>query len=391
MNLPVIMGILNVTPDSFSDGGQYADMTDAIGRAEQMTAEGASIIDVGGESTRPGAQRIDAQTELARVIPVIEQLVARGMYVSIDTMRAEVARAAVVAGARMVNDVSGGLADPDMLETVAELGTPVVLMHWRGPSKTMQENIHYSEVVTDVCAELKQQSQLALEAGISRNNIILDPGIGFGKTFEHNWELLHKIDDLMSLGYPVLVGVSRKRFLGALLADSEGNPRDEQQRDTASAVMAAQILRRGVWGVRVHEVRATSDAYLALTAVDPYIAQDQIELFGVRDYGYHGVLEHEKEQGQYFSIDATLGLSISHAAQTDHLADTVNYAEVSDAIRARITGKPMDLIEKLAELIAEDCLAFPQVVSARIQVHKPDAPIEGDFADVVVSRYKHRQ
>lgn len=387
---PVIMGILNVTPDSFSDGGLYANVPEAVTRAEQMWAEGASIIDVGGESTRPGAERISFDTELKRVIPVIEELVDRGMYVSIDTMRAEVARAAVAAGARMVNDVSGGLADPDMLATVAELKVPVVLMHWRGPSKTMQENIDYTNVVTDVCAELAEQTQKALEAGIERNNIIVDPGIGFGKTFEHNWELLHNIDSLQALGFPVLIGVSRKRFLGALLADHNGDHRPEQDRDTASAVIAAQVLRRGAWGVRVHQVQDTSDSLKALNAVDPEIVQDRIEVVGVRDYGYHGVLQHEKEQGQYFSIDATLGLSIAHAARTDNLADTVNYAEVSDAIRARITGPSLDLIEKLAELVALDCLAFPQVVSVRIRVHKPDAPIEGDFADVVVSRYKHQ-
>lgn len=390
MHPPVIMGILNVTPDSFSDGGQFADLPDALERAELMSAEGATIIDVGGESTRPGAERISVETELTRVIPVIEQLSARGMYVSIDTMRAEVARAAIAAGARMVNDVSGGLADPDMLPTVAELGVPVVLMHWRGPSKTMQENIEYGNVVTDVCTELQQQAVRALAAGVHRNNIILDPGIGFGKTFEHNWELLHQLDSLQALGYPVLVGVSRKRFLGALLAQSDGSPRPERERDTASAVIAAQVLRRGAWGVRVHSVRDTVDSFLALNAVDPHVVHDRIELVGVRDYGYHGVLAHEKEQGQYFSVDATLGLSIAHAALSDDLSDTVNYAEVADAIRARITGESFDLIEKLAEQIAQDCLSFPQVVSARIRVHKPDAPIDGDFADVVVSRYKHR-
>lgn len=390
MHPPVIMGILNVTPDSFSDGGQFADLPDALERAELMSAEGATIIDVGGESTRPGAERISVETELTRVIPVIEQLSARGMYVSIDTMRAEVARAAIAAGARMVNDVSGGLADPDMLPTVAELGVPVVLMHWRGPSKTMQENIEYGNVVTDVCTELQQQAVRALAAGIERNNIILDPGIGFGKTFEHNWELLHQLDSLQALGYPVLVGVSRKRFLGALLAQSDGSPRPERERDTASAVIAAQVLRRGAWGVRVHSVRDTVDSFLALNAVDPHVVHDRIELVGVRDYGYHGVLAHEKEQGQYFSVDATLGLSIAHAALSDDLSDTVNYAEIADAIRARITGESFDLIEKLAEQIAQDCLSFPQVVSARIRVHKPDAPIDGDFADVVVSRYKHR-
>jgi dihydropteroate synthase len=390
MHPPVIMGILNVTPDSFSDGGQFADVGDAVTRAEQMISEGAGIIDVGGESTRPGAERISLDVELSRVIPVIEELVAREIFVSIDTMRAEVARAAVAAGARMVNDVSGGLADPDMLTTVAQLDVPVVLMHWRGPSKTMQENTVYDNVVTDVCTELMQQVDKALAAGVAPKNIVLDPGIGFGKTFDHNWELLHQLDALHGMGYPVLVGVSRKRFLGALLAEADGTYRPERERDTASAVLAAQILRRGAWGVRVHQVRETLDAYFALNAVDPFIAQDRIELFGVRDFGYHGVLAHEKEQGQYFSIDATLGLSIAHAAQTDDLADTVNYAEVADAIRARITGEPLDLIEKLAELVAQDCLAFPQVVSAHIRVHKPDAPIEGDFADVVVSRYKHR-
>ena len=390
MHPPVVMGILNVTPDSFSDGGQYADLPDAISRAELMTAEGASIIDVGGESTRPGAERISVQMELTRVIPVIEELVARGMYVSIDTMRAEVARAAVTAGAKMINDVSGGLADPDMLTTVAELGVPVILMHWRGPSKTMQEDISYDNVVIDVCAELQQQVDKALAAGVAKNNIMLDPGIGFGKTFEHNWELLHQLEALQALGFPVLVGVSRKRFLGALLAQADGTLRLERHRDTASAVIAAQILRWGAWGVRVHSVRETLDSYIALNAIDPHVVQDRIELMGVRDFGYHGVLAHEKEQGQYFSIDATLGLSIAHAAQTDNLADTVNYAEVADAIRARITGESLDLIEKLAELVAQDCLAFPQVVSAHIRVHKPDAPISGDFADVVVSRYKHR-
>lgn len=386
----VVMGILNVTPDSFSDGGQFADLPDAVSRGEQMIAEGASIIDIGGESTRPGAERISAELELTRVIPVIEELVARGMYVSIDTMRSEVARAAVGAGAQMINDVSGGLADPDMLTTVAQLGVPVVLMHWRGPSKTMQENISYANVATDVCRELQQQVDRALAAGVSRGNIILDPGIGFGKALEHNWDLLHDIDMLQGLGFPVLMGVSRKRFLGALLAEPDGALRPPLERDTASAVIAAHLLRRGVWGVRVHQVRETLDSYKALNAVDPHVARDQIELLGVRDFGYHGVLQHEKEQGQYFSIDATLGLSIAHAAQTDDLADTVNYAEVADAIRARITGEPLDLIEKLAELVAQDCLMFPQVVSAYIRVHKPDAPIEGDFADVVVSRYKHR-
>jgi dihydropteroate synthase len=385
---PVIMGILNLTPDSFSDGGQFDSVMSAVDAAESMVSQGASIIDVGGESTRPGAERISLETELARVIPVVEQISAQGFYVSIDTMRSEVAEAAIAAGAKMVNDVSGGLADPQMLKVVARLGVPIVLMHWRGQSKTMQENIHYDDAVVDVCSELQSRAKAALNAGIVRGNIILDPGIGFGKEAEHNWELLRNLDALLAIGYPLLIGVSRKRFLGSLLADAEGSPRDVGVRDVASATSSAYLLQRGAWGVRVHDVQATSDAYKALCAINPNPAIDSIELLGLREFGRHGVLEHERINGQYFSVDATLGLSISHAAHTDDLADTVNYAEVADSIRARIAGEPVDLIEKLAELIATDCLAFPQVVFAKIRVHKPEAPIEGEFGDVIVTRAK---
>jgi dihydropteroate synthase len=385
---PVIMGILNLTPDSFSDGGQFDSVPSAVQAARSMVAHGAQIIDVGGESTRPGAERISLEVELERVVPVIEQLSQQGIYVSIDTMRAEVAKAAVGAGAQMVNDVSGGLSDPHMLRTVAHLGVPIVLMHWRGPSKTMQENIHYVDALTEICTELHSVAKAAQLAGIERGNIILDPGIGFGKEAEHNWKLLHNVDTLLALGYPILIGVSRKRFLAGLLAAPDGTPRTVGERDTASAVLGAHILQRGAWGVRVHDVRATSDAYLALGAVNPDPALDSIELRGLREFGHHGVLEHERIEGQYFSVDATLGLSISHAAHTDHLADSVNYAVVADAIRARIAGEPVDLIEKLAEIIASDCLSFPQVVCVKIRVHKPDAPIEGEFADVVVTRAK---
>ena len=385
---PVIMGILNVTPDSFSDGGQFDSVKSAVDAATSMVANGANIIDIGGESTRPGAERISLETELARVIPVVEQLSAQGIHISIDTMRSEVAAAAISAGARMVNDVSGGLSDPQMFHVVASLGVPIVVMHWRGPSKTMQENIRYNNALVEVCAELQDRTKAAMNAGIHRGNIILDPGIGFGKEAEHNWEVLRNLDALLAIGYPLLVGVSRKRFLGSLLADTEGTPRDVGARDVASAAASAYLLQGGAWGVRVHDVQATSDAYKALCAINPDPAIDSIELLGLREFGHHGVLEHERINGQYFSVDATLGLSISHAAHTDHLADTVNYAEVADSIRARIAGEPVDLIEKLAELIATDCLAFPQVVFAKIRVHKPDAPIEGEFGDVIVTRAK---
>ena len=385
---PVIMGIVNLTPDSFSDGGQFDSVKAAVDAATSMVAQGANIIDIGGESTRPGAERISLETELGRVIPVVEELSTRGIFVSIDTMRSEVAAAAVNAGAKMVNDVSGGLVDPRMFEVVARLGVPIVLMHWRGPSKTMQENIHFDNAVVEVCSELQTRAQIAIDSGIARGNIILDPGIGFGKKAEHNWDLLRNLDSLLAIGYPLLVGVSRKSFLGSLLADHEGTPRDVSIRDTASAALSAHIIQRGAWGVRVHNVQGTSDAYRALCAINPNPAIDSIELLGLREFGRHGVLEHERINGQFFSVDATLGLSISHAANTDDLADTVNYAEVADSIRARIAGEPVDLIEKLAELIADDCLAFPQVVSATIRVHKPDAPIEGEFGDVIVTRAK---
>ncbi len=388
VHAPVIMGILNLTPDSFSDGGQFDSVKSAVEAATSMVANGASIIDIGGESTRPGAERISLETELARVIPVVEQICAQGIYVSIDTMRSEVAEAAIAVGARMVNDVSGGLADPQMFTVVARLGVPIVLMHWRGPSKTMQENTHYDSAVAEVCSELQDRAKAALGAGIQRGNIILDPGIGFGKDSEHNWELLRNLDALLAGGHPLLVGVSRKRFLGTLLSDDEGKPRDVGIREVASATTSAYLLQRGAWGVRVHDVQATSDAYKALCAINPNPPIDSIELLGLREFGRHGVLEHERINGQYFSVDATLGLSISHAAHTDNLADTVNYAEVADSIRARISGEPVDLIEKLAELIATDCLAFPQVVFAKIRVHKPDAPIEGEFGDVIVTRAK---
>ena len=385
---PVIMGIVNLTPDSFSDGGQFDSVKAAVDAATSMVAQGANIIDIGGESTRPGAERISLETELGRVIPVVEELSTRGIFVSIDTMRSEVAAAAVNAGAKMVNDVSGGLVDPRMFEVVARLGVPIVLMHWRGPSKTMQENIHFDNAVVEVCSELQTRAQIAIDSGIARGNIILDPGIGFGKKAEHNWDLLRNLDSLLAIGYPLLVGVSRKSFLGSLLADHEGTPRDVSIRDTASAALSAHIIQRGAWGVRVHNVQGTSDAYRSLCAINPHPAIDSIELLGLREFGRHGVLEHERINGQFFSVDATLGLSISHAANTDDLADTVNYAEVADSIRARIAGEPVDLIEKLAELIADDCLAFPQVVSATIRVHKPDAPIEGEFGDVIVTRAK---
>ena len=210
----LVMGILNVTPDSFADGGKHFTFEHAVQRGLQMIEEGADIIDVGGESTRPGAERVSEEEEQRRVIPVIQALVGKGADISIDTMRASTARVAVEAGASIVNDVSGGAADPEMFATVAELGCKYTLMHWRGHSKEMNSLAKYEDVVKEVIEEVTIQLEKALAAGIKRENIVLDPGLGFAKDAEHNWEILHRIDEFVALGYPVLIGHSRKRFLG---------------------------------------------------------------------------------------------------------------------------------------------------------------------------------
>ncbi len=253
------MGVLNVTPDSFSDGGEFLALEAAVEHGLALAADGADLVDVGGESTRPGAARAETRTELARVVPVVERLAAAGVAVSVDTMRADVAAASVEAGAVLINDVSGGLADPAMLSTVAELRVDYVAMHWRGHSDRMVDLAHYDDVVADVRAELSSRLDAALEAGIARERIILDPGLGFAKTAEHNWLLLSHLDVLAALGRPLLVGASRKRFLGQLLADESG-PRPVRDREDAGVALTALLARAGVWGVRTHTVRPHLDA-----------------------------------------------------------------------------------------------------------------------------------
>lgn len=256
----VVMGVLNVTPDSFSDGGRFHAADAAIAHALRMRDQGADIIDVGGESTRPGAERIPAEEERARLIPVVEGLAASGVLVSIDTMRAEIAIAAVEAGACLVNDVSGGMADPTMLPTIKDLGVPCVLMHWRGPSRQMQDLARYGDVVREVREELALRLAAAVDAGIPTDRVILDPGLGFAKEAEHNWMLLRDLDQLASLGRPLLIGASRKRFLGSLLPSEQGEPRPVDQRDAATDAVSAIAAAQGVWGVRVHDVRGSADA-----------------------------------------------------------------------------------------------------------------------------------
>jgi dihydropteroate synthase len=255
----LVIGVVNVTPDSFSDGGEWLDPDAAITHGRDLIEQGADIIDVGGESTRPGAARPTVAEELRRVLPVVRALAGMG-FVSIDTMRAEVAAAAIDAGARLVNDVSGGRADLAMLPMVAEAGLPYVCMHWRGHSEDMQSRAVYGDVVAEVVAELTEQVGEAERAGIAPERLIIDPGFGFAKTGEHNWQLLHRLTELEALGRPLLIGVSRKAFLGSLLADANGRPRPAKQRDDATTALTFAMAARPVWGVRVHAARASRDA-----------------------------------------------------------------------------------------------------------------------------------
>jgi dihydropteroate synthase len=240
------MGILNVTPDSFADGGRHNEFASAVARGLEMIAEGVDIIDIGGESTRPGAERVSEAEEIERTIPVITELAQHGVRISIDTMRSSTAEAAINAGASIINDVSGGLADPQMLQTAARLQVPYIAMHWRGQSKDMNSKAIYNDVVVDVISELQERIDAALAADIQQANLIIDPGLGFAKDAQHNWEILDSIDKFVAMGYPVLVGGSRKRFLG-------GDSPDE--REQATIELTKRLATTGVWAVRVHSVK----------------------------------------------------------------------------------------------------------------------------------------
>lgn len=254
-----VVGVLNVTPDSFSDGGRYGSHDDAVRHGVEIFASGADLVDVGGESTRPGAERVAADVEAGRVIPVIRDLVAEGVRVSVDTTRSDVAVAALEAGATVVNDVSGGGADPRMAPVLADARVPWILMHWRGHSKDMNALASYEDVVADVCRELSARVDVAVAAGVAPDALVLDPGLGFAKRAEHDWALLRGLDALHGLGLPVLIGASRKRFLGAAIG-TQGSPRPPSERDVATSVVSAFAAAAGVWGVRVHDVTGSLDA-----------------------------------------------------------------------------------------------------------------------------------
>lgn len=263
-----VMGVVNVTPDSFSDGGRWFDTTAAVKHGLDMVGEGADLVDVGGESTRPGATRVDEAEELKRVIPVVKGLASEGVTVSVDTVRASVAEQALAAGAALVNDVSGGLADPAMIPVVAASGAPFVVMHWRGFMEGGNVKGVYDDVVREVVDELHARVEAVREGGVAPDRIVVDPGLGFSKNAEHDLVLLAHLDRLQGLGHPLLVAASRKRFLGRVLAGPEGSPPPARERDAATAAVSALAAQQGAWAVRVHEVRATADAVRVVRAIE---------------------------------------------------------------------------------------------------------------------------
>ncbi|GAA2175320.1 hypothetical protein GCM10009846_24720 [Agrococcus versicolor] len=385
-----ILGVLNVTPDSFSDGGRFVDVDDAIAHARSMRLEGADVVDVGGESTRPGATPVAAADELARILPVVEGLARDDVAVSIDTMHADTARAAVEAGATIVNDVSGGLADARMASVVAELGVTYVVMHWRGHD--LSRGTTYRDVVAEVRDELSARVDAVVAAGVDATRIVLDPGLGFSKGADDNWRLLAGLDRIVDLGLPVLVGGSRKRFLGALLP--EGAPMEH--RDPGSAAVSLLAAQAGAWGVRVHDVAATRRVLDVLGAVDGAAATlptvlapvagepDRIALRGLVAFAHHGVFDHERRDGQRFVVDLDATVDLRAAARGDELARTVHYGELADAVVAAVERDPVDLIETVAERVAAVALGFAGVDRVRVTIHKPQAPIAVPFDDVAV-------
>jgi len=265
---PLVMGVLNVTPDSFSDGGEFVRLDAALDHARVLQIAGADIIDIGGESTRPGASRVSLAEEQARVLPVIEAIVTQlGAKVSIDTMNAETARLAVAAGASIINDVSGGLADPGMFRVAADTGATIIISHWRGFSDQMDTLATYDDVAAEVAAELKLRVDAALAVGVKPTQIVVDPGLGFAKDMQQNWKLVARLEKLEELGYPILVGASRKRFIAGVIEPEEPAEVSNERRDLATAVLTALLLQRKLWGVRVHNVLATSDAIKIVAAL----------------------------------------------------------------------------------------------------------------------------
>ncbi len=405
------MGVVNVTPDSFSDGGLWLDADAAIRQGLALVADGADLVDVGGESTRPGAGRISAQEELRRVLPVVEGLADAGVVVSIDTMRAEVADEALACGAALVNDVSGGQADPAMPQLAADARVPFVAMHWRGASDRMEQLAVYDDVVADVRDELARRLEALVAAGVDEDRIVLDPGFGFAKRAEHGWALLAHLDALAALGRPLLVGTSRKRFLASAVAAPSSPTGTGGARRTGTPPPPPpprwpRPPARGRCGCTRHVVPPTPSAW---SRQSPRLAarrrrrrrehsferqlrgSDRILLTGLVARGHHGVFDSERRDGQDFAVDVVLELDLRGAAATDDLTRTVHYGELARALADDVRGEPVDLLETLADRLLRTCLANPRVEAAEVVVHKPHAPIEETFGDVAVAVRRTRE
>jgi dihydropteroate synthase len=381
---PALMGVVNVTPDSFSDGGRLAGPEAARAAAEAMVAAGARIVDVGAESTRPGATPVDPQEERRRLLPVVEALAEAGtVVVSVDTRRPEVAREALAAGAHLVNDV-GGLRDPAMRSVCAEAGAPAVAMHMRGEPATMQDDPRYDDVVAEVDAFLRARAEAAEADGVP--SVIVDPGWGFGKRDRHNLALLHGLPRLAAAGRPVLLGASRKGTLGRWT----GEP-DPARRDPASLAVHLEAARLGAALLRVHDVAGHAQALAVRRALGPrerVPSGDRIVLEGMSFHGYHGVFEEEARIGAPFVVDVELRLPLSGE---DRLARTLDYARVYALVAEHVTGRRFRLIEALAAAIAERALALDaRVLEVVVRVHKPHAPLPGVVRDVVAEVVRRR-
>jgi dihydropteroate synthase len=388
---PALMGIVNVTPDSFSDGGRLTDPDAAAAAALGLVQQGASVIDVGGESTRPGSTGVTVEEELRRVVPVIERIRATSdVVVSVDTSKAEVARRALTAGATFVNDVTALTGDGEMAGVVAAAGADLCLMHMQGTPLTMQDDPRYDDVVGEVGAYLAARVAAARAAGIAPERICVDPGIGFGKTVEHNLALLAGLPRLRAAaGAAVLVGVSRKGFLGRLTGDPDG--------DRLPATLAAGLAaaHNGAFMLRVHDVRAHAQALAVRRAITEAAAPEravEIAVDGLAVFAYHGALEAERELGQRFYLDLRLTPSSERACDTDDVRDAVHYGEVAVRVRELAEGGPYALLERLGDVVAATLLAEFPLRRVTVRIRKPAAPVPAllDAVAVTVTRHARR-
>ena len=391
-----LMGVVNVTPDSFSDGGLYLDPEAAIGHGRELAAAGAEILDVGGESTRPGAEAVSEDEELRRVIPVIRGLVATQAEISVDTSKAAVASAALDAGAGIVNDVTALRGDAGMASLCAERGATVVLMHMRGEPRTMQDDPRYGDVVAEVKAFLAERVEAAVAAGIAEERIWLDPGIGFGKTAAHNMELLRRLGELRELGRPLVIGTSRKSFIGKVDGSAAG---DRLGGTIASSVLAAA---EGAEVLRVHDVAEMRQALAVATAIlgvgsspmenhgNGIESSAEIELRGLSIYTHHGVSEAEQEVGQRLEFDISFDVPDCDAMLTDRLEDTVDYAQVCDIVALAATERSYKTLERLAQVVGERLMERYGSESVRVRAAKPEPPLPLAIQEVAVEVTQER-